>query len=222
MPAPFIIGGKPSDIRNSPWQVSLYIWVFDTHFCGGSIIGPKEVLTACHCFEGFPEGTDGDIQVRVGSSSRSKGGVLHDVTKIVRHERFHKPTLFNNDITFIKLKTPIVFNKLAQPIALPDAGKVFADGTNILVTGWGVRDNDIDAIGPDNLHAVTVPIVKWKICQKIYKELKGDRDDLPEVTTNMVCAGLLHKGGKDACYVRTYLSFSFYTHTFDSLLLHYS
>lgn len=179
--------------------------VFQTHFCGGSIIAPRKVLTACHCFEGFPDGTDRDVQVRVGSNSRSKGGILHNVTKIVRHPSFHKPTSFNNDIACILLEEAIVFNEYAQPIALPQAGKVITEGTTILITGWGVRENNLDAIPPDHLHAVSVPIVNWNTCQKIYKKLKGKQKDLPEVTKNMFCAGLLKVGGKDACYVCIFL-----------------
>lgn len=42
-----IVGGFEIDIRQAPWQVSLH--TDGSHFCGGSIIGDKWVLTAAHC-----------------------------------------------------------------------------------------------------------------------------------------------------------------------------
>ena len=50
-----IIGGNDVSIEDYPWQVSLqksnYFGL--SHFCGGSIIHPKWVITAAHCLEWF-------------------------------------------------------------------------------------------------------------------------------------------------------------------------
>lgn len=42
-----IVGGKEITIVESPWQVSLQY--FRSHYCGGSIISNKWILTAAHC-----------------------------------------------------------------------------------------------------------------------------------------------------------------------------
>lgn len=44
-----IVGGTEMDITDAPYQVSLQR--FNRHFCGGSIISNKWVLTAAHCTE---------------------------------------------------------------------------------------------------------------------------------------------------------------------------
>ena len=48
-----IIGGKDVRISDYPWQVSLQrMSTFGlSHFCGGSLIHPKWVITAAHCLE---------------------------------------------------------------------------------------------------------------------------------------------------------------------------
>lgn len=41
-----IVGGVATSILQYPFQVSLQSW---GHFCGGSIISEKYILTAAHC-----------------------------------------------------------------------------------------------------------------------------------------------------------------------------
>ncbi|KAK9880793.1 hypothetical protein WA026_013122 [Henosepilachna vigintioctopunctata] len=49
IPNPNIIGGRPAEIWEFPYQVS--IQYLTEHNCGGSIISPKFILSAAHCFD---------------------------------------------------------------------------------------------------------------------------------------------------------------------------
>lgn len=45
-----IVGGNNTNISQVPWQVLLDV---NGGLCGGSIIAPNWVVTACHCVEGL-------------------------------------------------------------------------------------------------------------------------------------------------------------------------
>ena len=46
-----VAGGRNTTIEELPYQVSME--ENGEHFCGGSIITPRHVLTAGHCFIGY-------------------------------------------------------------------------------------------------------------------------------------------------------------------------
>ena len=46
----FIVGGWETRENEFPYQVSL-VW-FGSHFCGGSVVNPRQIITAAHCVVG--------------------------------------------------------------------------------------------------------------------------------------------------------------------------
>ena len=128
-----IIGGKVASAM-IPWQVSISTAGWEkTHFCGGSILDSKTILTARHCF--VDEGKKVLASVRAGSKDAWNGGQLIEVEKFIKYPKKMDPNTNENDIYILKLKTPLKFNDDVKPICL--ATKDPADGQKCYISGWG-------------------------------------------------------------------------------------
>ena len=86
----------------------------------------------------------------------------------------------DNDISLIKLKTPVNCRKKIQ-VACVTTNEPFEDD-KCTVSGWGTKSNGTK---PKFLRKANVPIVLRSQCNEWYS---GD------VTDNMLCAGFENKG----------------------------
>src|SRR5215472_13774417 len=95
-----VVGGTLAAEGAWPWQVAIYFKQPDGTFmlgCGGSIVNPRWVLSAAHCFLRSSDATlrvASDVLVVEGTNQidlarRREGGKGHlvDVKRIVMHER---------------------------------------------------------------------------------------------------------------------------------------
>ncbi|XP_065361887.1 trypsin alpha-like [Calliphora vicina] len=173
-----IVGGRPLNIVEVPYQVAL----FDKDFfiCGGSIISADWVLTAAHCL------TDvGKFKIRAGSRFLGRGGVIRYAQYVIVNSGYNRKTM-NNDIGLIKLKKPFKWSPKVRPVRL--ASPNFKLPRNMLVSGWGSLRETTDI--PSNiLRGATVQRVPHKTCRQKF------RKEFP-VSKLVVCAASL---GKDAC-----------------------
>jgi len=186
-----VIGGEEVSITEYPWQVSLISSY--GHFCGGSIISRRSVITAAHCIA-KEENPDFElfIRVRVGSSSRKSGGILKLVKKAIIHPDYEKFAPFDADIALLILWFPLVYNKYVQPIALPQQNEELVDDETVVVSGWGVSSNSSYSL-PENLVAASVQVIDLDVCRDRYDK------SFSLISDNMICAGILDIGGIDAC-----------------------
>lgn len=79
------------------------------------------------------------MSVRLGSHYQTTGGEIREIEKIYNHPSYSSSTSAN-DISLIKLKTPIVYTKEMAPVCLIDKDVPNDDiaGKTAIVTGFDV------------------------------------------------------------------------------------
>jgi len=186
-----VIAGVTATRGSWPWQI---LMLYNGRGgCGGSIVGPRHVVTAAHCVAGrtrYPS----RFSVRVGEhdTRRREGSEAeYRVKRVYQHPSYQRPTSLNNDIAVFELEKPIQFNKYVQPVCLPD--KDVAVGSDCYITGWGkVRH---PGSMTNLLQQAKMPVVSKAVCHK--KNYAAIR--IP-VTDAMICSGDGGNTRKSGCH----------------------
>lgn len=126
-----IVNGVSASRGQFPHQVSLRLSKNKRHFCGGSILTQRWILTSYWCSSGNGVA---DLIAVIGSTDLQRGGTVYQIDIIRNHpqEDIYKN---QNDIALLKTTKNIVFDKLAQPIRLPT--KDTPGNLAVVVSGWG-------------------------------------------------------------------------------------
>nr|XP_051708491.1 polyserase-2 isoform X4 [Oryctolagus cuniculus] len=127
-----IVGGSPAPERRWPWQVSLRIGY--SHFCGGSLITSRWVLSAAHCILRYA-----DYMVQLGDrmlDGSSEQALMVPVQKIIIHKDFEAASL-THDLALLRLAYSVNFSSYIQPVCLPGKSLTVKAGMLCWVTGWG-------------------------------------------------------------------------------------
>ncbi|XP_062557835.1 transmembrane protease serine 9-like [Armigeres subalbatus] len=177
-----VVGGYEVDVKDVPFQVSLGNGF--GHFCGGSLLSERWVLTAGHCADNRDQG----LRVRVGTSRHASGGQLYTVKTVHQHPQYNEATI-DYDFSLLELDETVTFGENCQPVDLPKKDQPVADGACLQVSGWGNTQNPSES--RDVLRAANVPAVSNKECSRAYSAFN-------DITDRMLCAGFKN-GGKDAC-----------------------
>jgi len=154
----------------------------DGHFCGGSVIGTRWVLTAAHC---LVDTQPGEIQVGVGRTNLDdlSSGQTLTADRIVVHPDYAETGTF--DAALIHVNQDIT----APSISLAAVGEdsLEQDGAPLTVAGWGTEFFGSPFI-PADLKAVDVAAVADENCTT--NGLMGFQGD------SEICAETL---GGDSC-----------------------
>ncbi|CAK1546639.1 unnamed protein product [Leptosia nina] len=192
-----IIGGQPVNIEKYPYAVQILLNGGLT--CGGSLLTGRHVLSSAHCFitQSGQLASASLFTVRVGSTVQGSGGRVVKVSRIVPHPRYNTP-LRDNDIAVVFLSRRVTLSASVSAAFIPVQGQSVPDQASVTHVGWGQTNVNIIG-GSQVLNEVDVQKVNLTICSQRYTQLSQITGLVYIVTQNMMCAGILDVGGKDAC-----------------------
>merc|ERR1712179_149003 len=169
VPSSRIINGEAvPDTSVAPWTVSLQ--KSGSHFCGGSVIASKYVMSACHCKQST-------------GATVAMGSIEWQNPKFTSHGMFEchpdwNSNIMDYDFSIITLSNPVDVND-PDVQAIPIAMKDYPANTPALITGWG-RVIYQSSFHPNTLQMATTNLVSKQRCMLSWG---------PRITDRMQCVG---------------------------------
>lgn len=190
----------------------------DLHFCCGSFISDKWIITAAHCFDTDSMGDyvkNNKIKVIAGShkvSSKSNLNKNLAIKRIFSHKSFNKSIPIGFDIALVELKDRVEFGQkrktnddkeqkgsFINAICLPKKDKRYKFNETARIAGWGLSEEKDETSMPSKLLTTDILLGKTEECVKEYsKKLKSDKPSKQkEKYDDVICASF--RDTRDAC-----------------------
>ncbi|CAH2095035.1 unnamed protein product [Euphydryas editha] len=178
----------PSIVQVDFYNSWLQSW---SQSCAGSIITSRYVVSAAHCFAGSSF-RPALRRIRAVSSNRNAGGVIVAVEAVFNHPSYGS-YFYDGDISVLRLTTPLEYSSVIQPTSIVAQNSAIPDNVPVVHAGWGTTQQG--GISSPILRDVEIYTVNNTLCTQRYAQL----GPAYRVTENMICAGVLDVGGRDAC-----------------------
>nr|XP_019543397.2 trypsin delta-like [Aedes albopictus] len=187
---PRIIGGTPATLGEFPSKVSLQTTQNSAHFCGGTLLSLRHVLTAAHCItdiQGIPMSAsriqamadDLNVLPKMGSATRQ----VRQAKSLNIHDKYN-PTTLANDLALVSLVSE--FTKTNSLYPSKRASSAPPPGQLCSLAGWGVVVENSQTISP-SLQRVNLEVISFQHCNAAYQGA---------LVKGMMCASA---PGRDAC-----------------------
>lgn len=199
-----IVNGSTAHIGQFPHQVSLRTHRKKEHFCGGSIINTRWIITAAHCSYQRPVRS---IIAIVGTNELTSGGIAHDIESVHLHPDYN-PRMFDNDIALLQTTEEIQFTKLVQPIRLPADDTL--SGTPVTLSGWGLTDYYNNTL-PNELQFLNSKTISVAECKERLPNVNGNFDGFLCHLTGQYSGACMGDSGK-SCFEHFFGGFGGFGH----------
>lgn len=197
------MNGEEARPGSWPWQVvlgqprnpSFFNQADFRVICGGTIISPKVILTAAHCFDGSQSNRPTHVRFAehdLTTQSELSGTFERRIERTVIHERWNTQSLVN-DIALVRISgDALTYNSRVRAACLPYDYQGVSDSNfqpTPYVTGFGALEDGQPSA--TKLFQARVPVVSHETCKSAYSAVRR-----VVLTRDQICAG---QGNSDTC-----------------------
>jgi len=171
----YIVGGRTAGPGVWPWACSVGFIGQDgwEHFCGGTLVTLKHVLTAAHCIAAFEDQRrEKDMKVRCGDfnlqdSDDDQNVQVGDVVQYDLHDSYNYGYT-NYDVAILHLKNNFPNNSnFIRPICLQNISPEAESSNAVAVIGWGTGLlEETDQAGQE-LRIATLEVFSDDYCEAV-------------------------------------------------------